>query len=365
MTGAPLDQGLAIELRWDGERVTSVILRSRRLVGLPRVFEGQAPDRVIAAMPRLFALCGRAHRLAAALALGAEAASPEAVLAVEAERIREWLLQILLVWPTLVDEPPRSDAMRLASRLVQALLTAVESQDVAGARTALTRLEALVAAEVLGEPPAVFAARDADALAEWVSRRGGRAAAVVAAAPPSTTQILPPFLPPLLESEDLPKVVAALDGDAGWNFVARPQLDGRCRRTGVIFAGGGALPVLGRILLARLRRLAVALAERDFHSSAVVSASEGWACVDTARGWLVHRAALEAGRVVRYRILAPTEWNCHPQGVAARLLRGLQADDAARLRRSARWVLTAVDPCITAEVRVCRRSERVEVDADA
>ncbi len=361
MSAAPLDQGLAVELRWDGERVTEVILRSRRLVALPRVFEGQAPDRVIAAMPRLFALCGRAHRLAAALALGGEAASSEARLAVEAERIREWLLQILLVWPTLVDGPPRSDAMRLASRLVQVLLTAVESRDVAGARTALARLEALVAAEVLGEPPAVFAARDSDALAEWVSRRRGRAAVVVAAAPPSTTETLPP----LLESEDLPKVVAALDGDAGWDFVARPQLDGRCRRTGVIFAGSGALPVLGRILLARLRRLAVALAEWDSHSSAVVSASEGWACVDTARGWLVHRAALEAGRVVRYRILAPTEWNCHPQGVAARLLRGLQADDAARLRRSARWVLTAVDPCIAAEVRVRRRSGRVEVDADA
>ena len=39
--------------------------------------------------------------------------------------------------------------------------------------------------------------------------------------------------------------------------------------------------------------------------------------VQAARGLLVHRVAIRAGRVADYRILAPTEWNFHPQGAAA------------------------------------------------
>ncbi len=49
---------------------------------------------------------------------------------------------------------------------------------------------------------------------------------------------------------------------------------------------------------------------------------QGIAQVEAARGRLVHRVVLESGRITRYQILAPTEWNFHPDGV---LVQGLKA----------------------------------------
>jgi hypothetical protein len=67
--------------------------------------------------------------------------------------------------------------------------------------------------------------------------------------------------------------------------------------------------------------------------------------VEAARGRLVHRLELEGERVARYAILAPTEWNFHPQGVVARGLATLEGD-AEQIERQARGLIGAVDPCV-------------------
>ncbi|OQW75513.1 MAG: hypothetical protein BVN35_07570 [Proteobacteria bacterium ST_bin11] len=72
----------------------------------------------------------------------------------------------------------------------------------------------------------------------------------------------------------------------------------------------------------------------------------GLAQVQAARGLLIHRLALSQGRVYDYRIVAPTEWNFHPDGVLAQGLKSLQADDADGLRQRAEWLINAVDPCV-------------------
>lgn len=71
----------------------------------------------------------------------------------------------------------------------------------------------------------------------------------------------------------------------------------------------------------------------------------GLAQVQAARGLLVHRVAIQAGRVADYSILAPTEWNFHPQGAAALGLATLPADlDDRTLLRLAGLFVTALDP---------------------
>jgi Ni,Fe-hydrogenase I large subunit len=64
----------------------------------------------------------------------------------------------------------------------------------------------------------------------------------------------------------------------------------------------------------------------------------------------VHRVELEHDCVRRYQILAPTEWNFHPDGVAARGLKTLTAPDAVSLRRQAAMLISAVDPCVGYEL---------------
>lgn len=85
-----------------------------------------------------------------------------------------------------------------------------------------------------------------------------------------------------------------------------------------------------------------------FGGSTPACASEGIALaqVQAARGLLIHRLELRQGRVYDYRIVAPTEWNFHPDGVLAQGLKSLQVDDADGLRQQAEWLINAVDPCV-------------------
>ncbi|MCU7812106.1 MAG: nickel-dependent hydrogenase large subunit, partial [Candidatus Thiodiazotropha sp. (ex Notomyrtea botanica)] len=72
----------------------------------------------------------------------------------------------------------------------------------------------------------------------------------------------------------------------------------------------------------------------------------GLGIVEAARGRLAHRVSLADSVISRYQILAPTEWNFHPEGVVARGLLGLPAGDEAALRRQASLFINAVDPCV-------------------
>jgi Ni,Fe-hydrogenase I large subunit len=69
---------------------------------------------------------------------------------------------------------------------------------------------------------------------------------------------------------------------------------------------------------ADLRELAQGLTEAEQRSTWIdvleVAEGCGLARVETARGTLLHRVELDGDRVARYAIVAPTEWNFHPQG---------------------------------------------------
>ena len=91
---------------------------------------------------------------------------------------------------------------------------------------------------------------------------------------------------------------------------------------------------------------------QGLEAAAAQSAGTGLAQVQAARGLLVHRLTLERGRLADYRILAPTEWNFHPQGAAALGLANLPPADDATLRRLAGLFITALDPCIAYDISV-------------
>jgi hypothetical protein len=81
--------------------------------------------------------------------------------------------------------------------------------------------------------------------------------------------------------------------------------------------------------------------------NAVIPAS-GVALADAARGALLHRVEVADGLVQRYQILAPTEWNFHPDGVVAQGLERIARSGVGgtELERLARLYITAVDPCV-------------------
>jgi coenzyme F420-reducing hydrogenase alpha subunit len=165
------------------------------------------------------------------------------------------------------------------------------------------------------------------------------------------------------EAADLDRLLSGADAD---RFSAEPLWQGtpresspytRCREQALVRVltrelGNGLLPRLA----AQLVELA-SLSERldragDRPDDPIETAGTftqegvGIAMVPAARGLLVHRIALDQGRIREYRILAPTEWNFHPRGVVQQGLANLLSTRPETLRRQADLFVTAVDPCV-------------------
>ena len=82
----------------------------------------------------------------------------------------------------------------------------------------------------------------------------------------------------------------------------------------------------------------------------MTSAGRGIAWVENARGLLIHRVQLDQGRAQGYAIVAPTDWNFHPDGALASALRGERAHDAEGARQRAARLVDSLDPCVTCRV---------------
>lgn len=206
--------------------------------------------------------------------------------------------------------------------------------------------------------------------------------------------------------DGLEQRLACPDAEA---FVAAPQWQGGCRETGPLSRAAShplvvaLLADLGNGLLTRLAALLVELgwaasslqsaagdsadatrafkaAESDralapapepiMEPAATSGASAGLAfsaagldpdaaevgigLSEAARGLLVHRVVIADALVQRYQVVAPTEWNFHPEGVVAQGLAAIARSGVsiAELERLAHLYITAVDPCVEYQLSV-------------
>jgi hypothetical protein len=169
-----------------------------------------------------------------------------------------------------------------------------------------------------------------------------------------------------LSAADDAAVSAAMTRDA--NFSRAPALPGRCAETGAAARQLAQGFSLAARLAARLKDMAAtvdsirALLESGDAPETLLSAyggapGQGFAAVDSARGRLHHFVQLDGvGRIADYRIVAPTEWNFHPDGPFVRALRGAKigAGAAAKslITRRIERLAFAFDPCIRATAEI-------------
>ncbi len=83
-----------------------------------------------------------------------------------------------------------------------------------------------------------------------------------------------------------------------------------------------------------------------------VAPGVGLGLAETARGLLLHQAHVSDGRVQHYRIVAPTEWNFHPDGALARGLIDRPVHGGAAARRAAALLVQALDPCVSCSIEI-------------
>lgn len=308
-----------LRLRGEGGKVLAADVCSQR----PRaagLLKGRRADDAVKLLPKVFAVCGRAQGMAARLAVlaarGEESFSclvPDIV----SEVMREHLWRCLLDLPALFSLPPLHEQFLNAVRWVdtdqrdglRALLTASE----------IGRLLELI--EALEQPSlgkaALLQMHSARAsLGEW-----GR-----------------------------------LDAE----MCRMPTWSGHSAETGAYARHGGdtakSRGAFAARWLARLVELESWAAGRQnigaggTASAVPVAPGVGRALVETARGLLMHEVVLENDQIADYHIVAPTEWNFHPQGSLPGWLIGRDCSNEVELRRFAAHAVAALDPCVRWEL---------------
>ncbi len=335
-------------------RVQRVAIESTRPQLADRMLAGKAAAEAVALVPQLFSVCGRSQHIAAELALGAARGGEAAVDAAKARRVETEMAQEYL-WRALID-------------WVRAAGQTPDDKTLAAARSALAHddrdlLRVIVERDVLAADAKqwyehehvpdfeIWIARGATPTARFlgqVQRDGPRHGA-------SDVPLLPPFDAPGAAQ----RIVAALDAEDA--FERLPHLDGRPAETGAIarlreqslVAALGS--VYGRSTLvrfaARVSELARIACDDPAPSPLAGSLRRGpgrglgW--VETARGLLLHQIDLDEERIGRYRVVAPTEWNFHPDGPLTRAMLGVHELSAADLRQRTEWLVQSLDPCVT------------------
>lgn len=357
-----LEGELKVGLRLHAGRVDAVDISSSRPDIATQLLQGRRSDEAQAAVPLLFSVCARSQatacRLACAAAAGAAPALETLALAraaVAEETVRETAWQVLLHLPRWLGEAPSAEATA-AARAAQLWRGTGAGQDDAAADA--------IAVAVFGcSARAWLQLADWPAVTAWAAAgQTATARYLQALAPPGpdtgpATPLLPPPTPGWLAA-----VAAAAAAEP--DYTRRPHWQGRPAETGALarlqgdaLLGSDAAPAPSRLLarhLARLRELALLLAGRLQPGVGALALAPGsglgWA--DNARGLLVHHVQLDGDRVRLYRIVAPTEWNFHPQGALATALVGAPVGDAAAARRAALRLVNSLDPCVNCTVEL-------------
>ncbi|MFO1312084.1 MAG: nickel-dependent hydrogenase large subunit [Burkholderiales bacterium] len=342
---------LFVRLHWTGARVEGVRIRSTRRDAASRVLKGRPPADALAWIPRVFSICARAQEAAARLALanaGAGIAPAPDTGAVRREIVDESFFRLLIDWPRAVGVEP--DAKTVAQ---------ARTMDDPG-------LGELARHCIFGEPASEWLERDRyERLLAWTATAAtlpARLLGLLLRETPALGRSDVALMPPPTRASIESKVLAAMSRDP--EYARAPTWDGAPVETGAIVRMRSH-PLVAAVIerdgltaaarmTARLAELAhlVATGALPHAEGFSSSAGEGVGAVETARGFLLHQARIAGGRVADYRILAPTEWNFHPQGALARGLSGMTARDGADVERLARIAVHALDPCVACVIEV-------------
>jgi hypothetical protein len=351
---------ISLGVIWDGDSVCGTDIRSTRPMAA-QVLTGKSPAQVLQIVPMLFSVCGRAQGAAADAALHAaqQAALPEIGTLerkIECEAMQEHLWRVMLDWPKLLGLAPQEQ--RFAAWFALLRKIAAGEADMAVFLQEFER-------DCLGMNSAAWRGMDSyQALQTWWRKADNPLAQLLAKLDEleqgrhgaSEFRLLPAW--------SAAEAQQACSGRWDAAFAARPDWQGAAAETGA-WAYFAESPLLrdvwkqsGSKVLVRLLAKVMDVVEMASGSVAArldvigPAAGEGIAVVRTARGLLMHHVRLAAEKVADYAIIAPTEWNFHPDGAFAQDMRGMKERDAERLQQLAHIEALSLDPCVEYEIEV-------------
>lgn len=347
-------------------------LRSTRRDLAGQVCQGKPASMMPLLLGSLFSLCGNAHRICSELALSAasgEDAGVSATLeqALRTETATEHVRRMALDWPRLLGTTGFAASHRAtitAELKVCPLLSAPKAADGSVQMDGAAVLAWLERHWL--EMPATdwldhWSARPLGWLADWSVTSGHWLPSLLRTARDVDTPM--PWNSCLsLAPHAFPTGMASLSRELSEypGFSLLPQWQGQCAHTGTWnrLHTAASLPASAWLLLgSRLAELIRLCMDGDGDGGTQCLAwgrqaagpRQGIGWVEMARGLLVHRVSLnDDATVAQYRVLAPTEWNFHPHGIAAQAISDLSSDTPDLGRRIA-LIMSALDPCVPYE----------------
>ena len=317
---------------------------------LSQLLRGQTAAAAQTRLCHVFTLCAHAHQRACALAFAAarpaQATAPQPLALLRWETARDHLRSIALEWPQRLGDRSLQAEATTWLRTCPLPLAGAKQPSVPEVWSSLSALHAWLAQD---------ACFPAQCLARWYAQGKDLAA------PLQALDVLNANA--ATQERQLRLLGQAIASSP--DFTHRPLWQGACAETGPLTRLRlGVRPAIAEPvsawtrLEARWQELldiaaAPALPDDAAHdpllSSGALALGEGQAIAwcEMARGLLMHWAQLDShGAVAQYRVLAPTEWNFHPQGALALALTARAPGDVA----AAQTLAAAFDPCVECSV---------------
>ena len=384
-----IEGGLYIRLHCEGDRVSQVDIQSSRPLAAVNIFRGKPVDDVLQTLPLLYHVCGNAQANAAVTAceqaMGIEAnntVTSARDMLVWMETAREHCWRILIDWAVMLGEEKHGAALAQIQQSIPAMEQALFSKGKGfqpGAtidlkqdkvQSVVHELETILEDEVFAMSATQWLHNSTEqAFNQWLHSHDTIASRMLRRVKEMNHKVdgrqKTVFLPELDEAQLNERLCQANADD----FVAEPLWQGEPCETSSLSRqqhhplviemlernGNGVLThivarlvelaSIPKILKQSLQNLSVSTDEHNEQTQAQYL-GVGLGQVEAARGRLVHRLELDGNIVQRYQILAPTEWNFHPRGIAAKLLKNLPATDVTQLRQQADLVINSIDPCV-------------------
>ncbi|MEG3619096.1 hypothetical protein V5T82_11570 [Magnetovibrio sp. PR-2] len=330
-----------VRLGISNDSVRSVDIDSTRPQGVTKMFGGRSAEQTVLMLGMIFSLCSTAQTVAALTAcekaLGLQPSDSEQAardILREAEMLTQTLMRIGMDWPKALGLPPAITAVKCAlsaqSELQHAIFGPNDWKRLGGSGFTPNRkavpdiingLEDVIARDLYedGLVDKILDTLDTLGINDFGALGPGQSPEVGA----------------LMRHWDTAEVKGARDAyGAGLRarFVSRL--------------------VDVKVLEQSQKILSDGLSPCDPDRTAHKDAGAGEAQVETARGALIHKVEIEAGRVKAYDVFAPTDANFEPGGAVELGLKGASVGDRSAFDQAANLHVLAVDPCVLCEVEI-------------
>jgi hypothetical protein len=352
---------------------------------LNQVLRGHGVDQVERIVGQLFSLCAHAHRRAARLVMHAAQRANPSMLAEPPSR--ELNLRTALDHLRSIATDWASQGSGWSTPCPVPLAQARTDMSEVQAATALKQLQHWLETSVLRQPTGDWLTKHStpEALLAWCQHNAPavppaqflvdhHATAIAMQTDYRPLDLLD--LDPQKQASQLQQVAGAIRGQTA--FAQRPSWQGQCAETGAwtrvrrhqttVGSGmghAGGMNAWTRLASRWLELIELCADEPDQNtlpaglSSGALALGQGQALgwCEMARGLLLHWVQLDGkGLVDAYQVVAPTEWNFHPDGALAHALMQLEPQDTA----GATLLGKAFDACVACQVSPITSAESLD-----